>query len=85
MSNNIVELNEEIIKGKSRSWFAAVWRRPSSRCIWQVYLYTVRKILLRLYAAAINSRSQNLMPNTVAELKAHTMLLPGLPELSEKS
>lgn len=29
MSDNIVQLNEEIIKGKSKNWFVAVWRKHS--------------------------------------------------------
>ena len=46
MSNNIVQFNEEIIKGQikelpSSSVTAAgraVWKKPSSRCTWPVYL-----------------------------------------------
>ena len=38
ISGKIVQLNEEVIRGQIKGLAsAAAWRKPSSRCTWQVF------------------------------------------------
>ena len=52
MSEKIVQLNEEVIKGQIKEWSVAAWKKPSLRCTLPASLCAVRKTLPRPCGAA---------------------------------
>lgn len=63
MSEKIVQLNEDVIKGKSRNWYAAVWSKPLTNC-WRPRL----KDLPKLAGMSATNSARGTAVATIAEI-----------------
>ena len=63
MSEKIVQLNEEVIKGQlkklvrhiSRNWYETAWREPLTSCWWMIANSGLLRPVLRSKTAAMRS------------------------------